>query len=230
MDTIAIHHHLGLGDHFLCNGLVRYLKETHKAKTILPAKSRNYETVKAMYADDPEIIILEYDNDLADNLFTQSNEWKRADKQFKIGHERTVYPYWDISFYDCANIPFSTRWTHFKVNRINSNEQNLFNKLDIQEPFILVHRNSSIGEFELDINTQYRTIEVTSLTENLLDWYKIIELAKEIHCIDSSFLHFAQSIKDKGFFHDIRRKRRIDISPPPQLNPTWTTINYENSV
>jgi len=225
---IAIHHHLGLGDHFICNGLVRCLKNIYNANGVfIPSKQRYYETISAMYADDPEIHVISYPGDSADNDFPKSQEWIAADKTFRVGHERTKFPHWDKSFYDCVDMPFSFRWSAFKVNRDKEAEQCLLDKLNITGPFVLIHRDSSTGSFDLNLNTETRKIEVTPISNNLLDWYGAIEMADEIHCVDSSFMSFAQSVKDNGFFHDIRRLKMGNL--PSQLNPTWRVVSYENS-
>lgn len=50
VDQLILHHHLGLGDHFICNGLVHALRHQLRVKTlILPVKEHNLPTVRALY-------------------------------------------------------------------------------------------------------------------------------------------------------------------------------------
>ena len=49
---LIIHHHLGLGDHFVCNGLVRFIIDKNNYEQYyIPAKEQNFLTVKEMYSD-----------------------------------------------------------------------------------------------------------------------------------------------------------------------------------
>jgi hypothetical protein len=67
MNSIMVYHHLGLGDHFVCNGLVRAVLEQTKAKRLyLPTKENNMVTVQQMYSDDSRIVCLPVrtDNDV----------------------------------------------------------------------------------------------------------------------------------------------------------------------
>ena len=50
---IYIYHHLGLGDHFHCNGVVRFLlnKKCKSLKVRLFSKKKYSEMVKFMYRD-----------------------------------------------------------------------------------------------------------------------------------------------------------------------------------
>jgi len=225
--TIAIHHHLGLGDHFICNGLVRRLKEIHDSKVIIPVKLKNYTTVRAMYADDPLIVVMPFEFD-ADLEFPQSKEYKSADDVFRVGFEKTKITDWDGSFYDCVKLPYSVRWSHFKINRNKEMEEKLELALSVREPFVLVHKQSSEISFNLDIKTPHRIIEVQPYSDNMLDWCGMIEKANEIHCIDSSFMCLAQSIRDDGFFHSIRSTCK-NQTPSQRVKSTWTILTGDVS-
>ena len=56
-DEIILHHHLGLGDHITCNGLVNYLSEEFKT-IYLPVKEKNFKTINYLYQDNPKIKLL----------------------------------------------------------------------------------------------------------------------------------------------------------------------------
>ena len=58
MKELCIHHHLGLGDHFDMNGMVRnYLKEFNKIYVF--SKSSYYSMIEYMYRDNDNIIVIE---------------------------------------------------------------------------------------------------------------------------------------------------------------------------
>ena len=54
METVFIHHHLGLGDHIICNGLVREFAKSYNIN--LFCKSKNMYNVSVMFADVKNII------------------------------------------------------------------------------------------------------------------------------------------------------------------------------
>ena len=56
MADIVIHHHLGLGDHIDCNGMVRYFAELYEGDTIHSfAKTQYFDMIEWMYRDDDQI-------------------------------------------------------------------------------------------------------------------------------------------------------------------------------
>ena len=64
MKKLAIHHHLGLGDHLDCNGLVRYiLKKGEYDRVHVFTKSNYYEMIKHMYRDNKNIVVVKIDKD-----------------------------------------------------------------------------------------------------------------------------------------------------------------------
>ena len=57
-NELCIHHHLGLGDHFDMNGMVRnYLKEYDKVHIF--SKSNYYKMIDYMYRDEDNIVVVE---------------------------------------------------------------------------------------------------------------------------------------------------------------------------
>jgi hypothetical protein len=81
---------------------------------------------------------------------------------------------------------------------------------------------SSIGNFALSANTDLPIICVDRKTESLLDWVGIIQGAREIHCIDSSFIHLADSLNLAGkklCYHDVGRGSTF------HLKNNWHTIS-----
>ena len=74
-------HHLGLGDHVVCNGLYRNLSKRYK-ECVLPAKQRNHESLSNMLSDLPNITILPLYDAAADSLMVE-----RSAKYEKEGYE-----------------------------------------------------------------------------------------------------------------------------------------------
>ena len=222
LDTIFVYHHLGLGDHILCNGLVRSILRIENPQFLfLPVKAHNFETVRSMYTDDSRIVCIPVQSDADVSHLSQV---AHARKIIRSGFENTRTD-WDVSFYDSIGLPFSDRWSSFKILRNADREDALRKKLLLgSEPYIVVHDLSSVGRFEqMVVDAQgLRVVTVDKVTNNLLDWCGVIEGAEEFHGIDSSVIHLAQCLNvRRGFAH-------ASTPTPPQINPNgnWSLIRY----
>jgi hypothetical protein len=206
MNSIFIHHHLGLGDHIVCNGMVRTILDRDNADCLyLPVKLKNLSSVKRMYFDEQRIICLPVQND---REVYNLKEVYLSSKVYRVGFEKTRKD-WDVSFYDSVGIPFEKRWSSFKCYRDKCEERKI--ELSInpeQEPFVLVHNTGSNETFDIQIKTNIKIIKVMPISDCLLDWCGMIEKAKDIYCIDSSFIHLCQSLGVNGTFCDFKRQDR----------------------
>ena len=82
-----IYHHLGLGDHIICNGMVRHYKEIYGKVTVF-CKPHNYENVKYMYRDDEDITVLPVGEDWDVNVYIFEN--KISKDVIKIGFDKII--------------------------------------------------------------------------------------------------------------------------------------------
>ena len=207
-----IYHHLGLGDHIICNGLVRRL--INKNETFgLFVKKHNLPSVQFMFRDLPNLNIIPIDGD------HNVSEYKN-DNIISVGHEKlnqTINQYgclWDESFYKQMNINFLERWNSFFYKRDFLKEKNLYDELNQKnEDFVLIHNTDSTNTDIIDYNQiseKYKKIFVEK-SETIFDYGFLIAKAKEIHCIDSSFKHLVDSIPTMGklFYHKNYKQRTI---------------------
>lgn len=224
MRDVLVHHHLGLGDHLICNGMVRYLYEQIAPDHLyLPVKRRNLGTVSRMYADQPAIVALPVETDADVDALPQLAQCR---EKIRVGFEKTDPARFDVSFYESLGIPFSVRWSHFKIPRDAGRERRLEQMVGTasMDKFIFVHNRPSDGAFSLHIGSGLPKVTLPPIppTDCLLDWCSIIEAAEEVHCVDSSVVHLAQSLGVKaGFFHNIRI-----IGRPFTLREDWSEIDY----
>jgi len=238
MNPLVLHHNLGLGDHFICNGLVRSLLNDGKCFTdiYIFAKEKYAKSVSFMYGDDNRIHILPISNDpniewASVNSFIGQNSHLRAfirsqnciiDNLKELG----LVSSWDEGFYVCCGIPFEKRWTSCKINRNLDRENHLKQKLGIAEndKFVLVHDQGGWGgKHELIISSDLKKIYLEPITDSIFDWCGVAEQAEEVHCIDSSFVHLAQTLNIKhGIFHDAR------TAPMFKLKTSWSKVCYKN--
>jgi len=212
MEEIYIHHHLGLGDHIICNGLIRSLSK--KININLFVKKINSLNVSYMFRDlfNVNIIIIENDNDV---YLKYNNK-----KILRIGFEnltRLMETYsigWDECFYKQLEIPFNLRWDEFYFLSDEERENKLYEKLNNENhKFCLIHSTGSDGVNRVDYDIVDKDLHIIEIkkeyTNNIFDYCKLIKLATEIHCIDSSFLHLVDSLETFGklFYHNLKYTR-----------------------
>lgn len=198
---------MGLGDHIICNGLVRELQKKYREKVGVFSKKINAPSVKFMYRDNHNIEVISVDNDMDVNRYCNNYNIK----PIRIGHEnlnKFMSGYnWSESFYKQMGVDFSKRWGSFFVKRDVELETKLYNLKNLnKEKYALIHSTSSNGMGKIDysfVGSNLFKIEVVKETNTIFDYITLILNATEIHCIDSSFIHLVDSfnLNSKLFYH-----------------------------
>jgi hypothetical protein len=206
-----LYHHLGLGDHIICNGLVRALIEKDQ-EYILFVKSHNLNSVSFMYRDLPNLSFIAIDDINADAAVSFYLKYKGVEDSDIIKTGFYTHPdskEFDDSFYLQNNLPFEYRWSKFFVERDIESEKNIFNKYGVTEGnYVFIHDDSSRG---LNIDESYildKSLKIVrpirGLTDNIFDYCYLMENSKEAHFMDSSFRLLFDSLKinnDNIFYH-----------------------------
>jgi hypothetical protein len=231
---------MSLGDSFVLCGMVNhYADRCHELH--VPADPRFYKTIKTLYQDHPNIIVAAMPQD-----WTSENEYVAQHGLSRILRINLVHsviknfditPMWDIQLYSNYELSFGLRYSNFRLPRHIEGADDLYNQL-AGEPYILVHRFSNdfidgapinIPAFRSANNLpEYKIIEVRDgITDNMMQYIKLIENAEEIHCIPSSFHCLVDSVPTKArlFFHDIREKTSMAINSAWNDNK-WIMVNY----
>ena len=238
MSKLIIHHHLGLGDHLDCNGMVRYfLKHTDFDSVEVFSKSNMWHMIDYMYRDEERIKVIKID--VKDNEDKQVFDYLKSnlndDYRFlRVGFEN--YPFsdehkydkncWEF-FYEQVNLPLSVRTDYFFYLRDEEEEQRVFKKLNPKgDEFIFIHEDASRGYVlnrEHIIDKSLKTVE-NDITENIFHFTKILEEAKEIHCMESSFKSLIDLYAgtEKLFYHDFRNQPLGN-----HTNKKWNVIKYD---
>ena len=235
MNKYYIHHHLGLGDHLDCNGMIRYIQKQVGKKVCVFSKSNYYSMIEYMYRDteDIEVVKIGKDDEYGDvrRVVTENNgEVLVIGHQFYPGKQAELQQdknCWEF-FYEQVNVPYDVRYSHFYVERDEQEEQRVFNKLNpSNEPFIFIHEDAARGvtldrKHFLDKNLK---IVENDVTENIFHFTKILEEAQEIHCMESSFKTLIDFYckQDNIFYHDIRESQPLG----QHSSPKWTVIKYD---
>jgi hypothetical protein len=199
-----IYHHLGLGDHIICNGLVRHFCDLYNEVSVF-CKTNNYENIVCMFSDDDRIKIIPLKDDNEVISYITNN--KLHNNLIKVGFDRLWYgnpKTFDIGFYNTANIPFEYRFTKFKFERDFNLEKQIMNELNpTGEDYIFVHDDKPRG-FSIDMNKIRKDLKVieNDIKYNLFHMLGVIENAKEVHLMQSSFKDFINSFRlDKPSFY-----------------------------
>jgi hypothetical protein len=199
-----IYHHLGLGDHIICNGIVRHYRETYGEVTVF-CKPHYFTNVEYMYRDDNNIIILPIgkDSDVC-NYINQNNLHSDL---IMVGFDKLgLYnsKTFDEGFYNTINLPFLFRFSKFKFERNSEKELEVYNELNPNnEPYIYVHDDKERG-FEIDVNKININLKIIENDKRFLmfDMLKIIENATEVHSMQTGMKDLINSFKfDKPKFY-----------------------------
>jgi hypothetical protein len=202
MTELYIYHHLGLGDHILCNAIVRNYAKRYD-KIYLFVKPHNYISVKFMYRDLNNIEYIQGDDFIAESII------RGKTNVLKIGFsELQSNISFDRSFYNLVNLDFSKRWDDFYFERDINREIEFFKSFNIEEKkYIFLHDDKQRG---YNINRKFINGDDIilspnlNLTNNIFDYIYIFLNAKEIHCMDSSFRVLIDSLNinnTKLYFH-----------------------------
>lgn len=211
---MIIYHHLGLGDHIVCNGLVRHFAETDDI--LLICKNKNYNNVQFMYRNNSKITIHKVENDIEAKEFCDSQHSIKVLKiGFAVGAEKHTKCLWDENFYKNANIDFEYSWSKFFVNPDLDRCKKVFKELNPNnESYIFVHSIDSTNTDRIDYSVIDQSKKKILSNPNIafFDYYYIIQRASEIHCIDSSFKHLVDRIPTAGklFYHKLANPKEYD--------------------
>lgn len=213
MNSIYIYHHLGLGDHIVCNGLVRYYAEKYD-KTYVFCKPNNAKNVNKMYSDNSRIrLILMADAEVRRFVSISPDNYYLV-----VGHDKLTHimskpdniKKFDEIFYEIANVPFSDKWDKFYYERDLKREKEVYYEilgLDDHSEFIFMHE-SNYDPITKEIPKDVKIIKPDNIEIGLFDYLYTIEKAKEVHVMNSSFMNLIDCIQlrqDGLFYHEYSR-------------------------
>lgn len=203
---------MGLGDHFICNGLVRYLYSNHNGIKLF-AKTHLKQNVAFMYRDLENLEIIALKDDEEVERYVRLNSLHK--QLIRIGfdkirglQEKDIT--FDQAFYLSEGIPFSYRFDMFYIKRDLNKEKNLYSNLTQDfDKYIFIHEDPSRGMFLDRAKIRSDLPIITNNTNNLItDYLTILENATEIHVMQSCFkdmINSYQMLKPKIFLHNYVR-------------------------
>lgn len=208
---IYLYHHLGLGDHFVCNGLVRYYHKKF-GKTTIFCKNHLANNIRFMYRDLNNMIVLALPDDGDVQAYIHSNNLQSQTITIgfdKIRSNKIVSTSFDQAIYEAENVPFSVRFDEFYIQRNLSREKQLFDQLIKTDKYIFVHDDRDRG---MNIDESRICGDLPILRNDtkylITDYLTILENATEIHLMQSCFKDMINSYnmpKPKIFLHNYVR-------------------------
>lgn len=236
---------MDLGDHFVHAGIINYYADRCNELHV-PVKPHNYDTVSTLFWENSNVrvvVLNENEDDYVrrNNLGRINNWWPMF---FTDINNRRTSLMWEEQCYLHYEVPFRNRYDNFRLPKNIPRSDYLFDKLTNKKPYALVHRITGLHPLGLPINVPlYRQMNslpeidlieiVPGLTNNMLDFVKLIENADEIHCVNSSFFCLVDSIhkrtKMQLFFHDIRADSIVRVNNEYNKN-CWTKVFYNEKL
>jgi hypothetical protein len=227
--SVLLMTHLGLGDQIILNGLVNFLSKKYE-KLVLPVQKSNFNTLKYLYSENNQVDIVEFPND--NKLeYIENYRSKNNIEILQIGFQKVGNTPFNISFYNQIGLPYKYSYDYYcapsSIEEEAYLEKHLLDYYNTpKDGIVLVHNESSKGIFNLDKVNLKNPVYITKESDkfnNLLYYSQIIKNSKEIHCLDSSFLHLVErtNTNAKLYFHDL-------FGASIQLSKNWYYIGYEH--
>jgi len=227
-NKIVLFPHLGLGDHIIVNGIVNYISNHLKKKIYLPVKDNYIDQISYLYSTNQNVDLFEVKNETRNEDvlgFAENNNLKIL----KIGYEKVKKEPFNTYFYKQLNIPYEHTYDYFSIpTDVPKNEElkkHLLNHYKIgSSNFILIHGESSYEKYDLNISNKLEKIYIDKESDkfnNMFYYEQIIKEAKEIHCVNGSFLHLVERIdtKAKLYYHHLRKNNMY-------LSKKWEWVTY----
>ena len=199
MSLKYIHHHLGLGDHIICNGMVRHFCKKYD-NIVIFCKTNYYDNVSYMYRDLNNLEIFNFSDDVEVVQFINGN-FNVKNNLIKPGFEnldscldRMTF---DEAFYHLAGLDFQIRFDEFYFERDIEKEDEVCKTLNPDgEKYIFVLDDPKRG-YHIDmskVTDEYKVIR-NDYKFKMFDYIKLLENAEEIHMMQTGFLDMVNSYK-----------------------------------
>lgn len=199
MSLKYIYHHLGLGDHIICNGMIRYFCKKYDSVVIF-CKDQYYDNVYYMYRDLNNLEIFNFSDDVEvvqfinGNLNVKNNLIKLGFENLDSCLDRMTF---DEAFYHLAGLDFQIRFDEFYFERDLEREDEVCKTLNPDDEKYIFVLDDPKRSYNIDMNKvtdQYKVIR-NDYQFKMFDYIKLLENAEEIHMMQTGFLDLVNSYK-----------------------------------
>jgi len=211
-------HHLGLGDHLMLNGLVRYLRT--KGPVAVVIHEPHLETIDFMYRD-ADIRIITVPDKSPQTVFravaggdvlplatyaVDERVWK-----YLCHGEGPILTNWCHAVYNQAAVPIEYMRSRFHVERDATRERMAFNRTGLEPgKYVYIHDDPE-RDRTIQVDTDlpvFRVSEWYQKITNIFDYCMIVEHAAEVHCMHSSHSWLIELLglgrKETNFLYNLR--------------------------
>lgn len=199
MSLKYIYHHLGLGDHIICNGMIRYFCKKYD-NVVIFCKTNYYDNVSYMYRDLNNLEIFNFSDDVEVVQFINGN-FNVKNNLIKPGFgnldsclDRMTF---DEAFYHLAGLDFQIRFDEFYFERDLERENEVCKTLNPDDEkyiFVLDDPNRGYNINMSKVTDEYKVIH-NDYQFKIFDYIKLLENAEEIHMMQTGFLDMVNSYK-----------------------------------
>ena len=236
--SITILHHLGLGDQIMLNGMVRHFAE--KEHVYLMCKNCHEESVKFMYRDIcDQVTLILVENTNPREIHAKLPKGSRILPLATYGMENNVW----------ENFTQVTNWAHGVYLQAKVNPLYMYTKFKVvQDSSIQLSPPTSDYIFVHDDRERDRCIDIDTdkfiykphskvidknkeffhcENSNIFSYIWIIENAKEVHCMNSSYNWMIELMKlgnkKTNFFH-------LNVGAHPQYTPDIVKTVFSDDI
>tara|TARA_R100000951_G_scaffold116599_1_gene129262 strand:+ start:1869 stop:2693 length:825 start_codon:yes stop_codon:yes gene_type:complete len=215
-----------------------------------------FRNISWMYRDNPKITVHPEPVPKPPTHRRGRKKIKRRAKSFPDSHKRVFYwdlsrwwkemPRFNLDrrnncfpelFYAAHEVPFCARHENFFIERDFEREEKLFDSLNLPSDYAFCVETSSERNHGLNVKSDLFVFKPHIKTKNrskgyffgddyIFDWMTVIERAKEIHAVDTSWFHLIKSMRlDKPkYYHHVR------VGPYMQnvFTSPYVNDNYDN--
>lgn len=151
-------------------------------------------------------------------------------QSLNVAPELSEVPWFQIQKFDefkytKAGVSFLKKWTLKDcITRNPEREQKLYDRMVKQEQYAVIHSEGSTYKFRPDTSnlpSEWQQIELTSATDNVFDWLKILEGAQALIMLDSVFSNLVDMLDLQVDKYWIPRSH---IHLTPVLGSEWTIL------
>lgn len=234
MTGIVLHHHTGLGDHFMCNAIVHHMAKKY-GEVDLIVKEHLVKTMCHLYEDQDNIFIVPVVEEFSQSM--QYAQYYNKDLH-RIGFDKCDFNNFEDSFYKQLGLDPKEEFDNFILPTNLENSKKFYETVveKLGEDYIFVHDVSSYRSFDLKIESSHtRFVVDKNDTDDVLDYIDTICNAKEIHVINSGLSNLVFQLYHKNmiktsevYFHDARKPEHggIRIKIPDGIK----VVEYESEL
>lgn len=233
MKTLKLKTHTQFGDLCICYGFIKeFAKHYDRVYVFTKMDKMHQKNVRRVYLSIPNVVIsplmVAFDKEIVcDAKWYSKTKPYYADPTLEVEDEDLIF---DRHWYKLAGVPFEKKWD-FYFKRDEAKEKELFYDvlgLRDNESFVFL-QDDDTRNFVIDksyIDKRVRLIESSKLLgHSILDMMMLVERAKEVHVINSSFLSLIDLMGIQHGNLNYHKYTRPCAVEQPMLRLRWKVIN-----